>query len=211
MHRRLWFMGRPMSIRQGLVRVWRTGACTFSDVLVNEHPLVSGRLAEVRGDLEHHDSPNLHHWWEKQNRYSTAEALTVFRKLPLVAEPKLFGTKLQRRMWLKTNYRLVPFRYSMLFLYALIVQGAWISGWRGFAWARLRAEVYRMIDLKFAEMQIGVEYEGEAVVAGVPDPRVEQCDWEWWQSLGVIVCGFMKITSRARSWSVWSLKRVIME
>src|SRR5947207_2172765 len=43
-HRRLWFMGRSLPIRQKLVRLWRTGTCKFSDVLVNEHPLVNGRV-----------------------------------------------------------------------------------------------------------------------------------------------------------------------
>ncbi len=38
--RRLWFMKRPMPVRQELLRVWRTGTCRFSDVLVNEQPSV---------------------------------------------------------------------------------------------------------------------------------------------------------------------------
>lgn len=158
--RRLWFMGRPMPIRQDLLRVWRTGRCKFSDVLVNEHPIVSGRLLTVSGDLEHHDSPDLHHWWDKQNRYTTAEALTMFRGLLLAAEPRLFGTKFQRRMWLKANFHRVPFRYTLLFLHALLVQGAWRGGRVSLIWARLRVEVYRMRDNKLIEMQLrGRAYE----------------------------------------------------
>ena len=99
--RRLWFMGRPLPVRQKLMRLWRTGTCTFSDVTVNEHPLVAGRIGTVRGDLEHLDSPDLEHWRHKQDRYSTAEALAAFRKAPLSAAPNLFGNALQRRMWLK--------------------------------------------------------------------------------------------------------------
>ena len=33
--RRLWFMGKPLPIKQSLVRIWRTGQCRFTDVAVN--------------------------------------------------------------------------------------------------------------------------------------------------------------------------------
>ena len=33
------------------------GACRFTDVAVNEHPLVDGRIGNADGYLEHHDSP----------------------------------------------------------------------------------------------------------------------------------------------------------
>lgn len=174
--RRLWFMGRPMPIHQQILRVWRTGHCRFSDVLVNEYPIVAGRLVTVRGDLEHHDSPDLHHWWDKQNRYTTTEALTMFHRLPFAAKPRLFGSSLQRRMWLKTNFYKVPFRYTLLYLYALLLQGAWRAGRVGFIWARLRTELYRMIDVKFLEMQLrGRTYEipqanGDAPACGGAEP-----------------------------------------
>ena len=57
------------------------------DVAVNEHPIVDGETRDLPGEIEHHDSPNLHHWFDKQNRYSTAEALAQFQrgaKMPVV-------------------------------------------------------------------------------------------------------------------------------
>ena len=117
--RRLWFMQRPLPIRQEIVRVWRTGRCTFSDVLVNEHPIVEGALSLVHGDLEHHDSPDLEHWYDKQNRYTTSEALSALRGSTLAAAPKLFGRTLERRMWVKKNFRHIPFRFFMVSLLLL--------------------------------------------------------------------------------------------
>ena len=152
--RRLWFMGQPLGVAQDLTRVWKTGCCRFSDVLVNEHPIVQGKVVQVAGELEHHDSPNLHHWFEKQNRYSTAEATSAFRQARLADEPRLFGTPFQRRMWLKAHYRKVPFRYFLVFLYCLIGLGAWRAGKVGVMWARLRSDVYRMRDYKLAEMKL---------------------------------------------------------
>ncbi len=173
--RRLWFMGKALPVSHSLLRVWRTGSCRFSDVLVNEHPQVDGVIAEVSGELEHHDSPNLHHWYEKQNGYSSAEATSSYRKAALSDEPRLFGSAFQRRMWLKQNYRKLPFRYGLIFLYCLLVQGAWKAGRVGVIWARLRSDVYRMRDYKLLEMQTKGE-PGAAVEqrAGEADNRVER-------------------------------------
>jgi hypothetical protein len=143
-----------MPIRQSILRLWRTGTCRFADVLVNEHPIVEGSIGHLKGDLEHHDSPNLHHWFEKQNRYTTAEALTVFESRNLAAAPKLLGTALERRMWLKRVYRHVPLRHTLMFLYCYLWLGAWRAGRAGMVWSRLRSDLYRMIEYKIYEMHL---------------------------------------------------------
>ena len=152
LQRRLWFMGRRLPVCQRILRVWRTGRCRFSDVTINEHPRVEGRPMLIEGELEHHDSPDLYHWCEKQNRYTSAEALATLRGDRLSAPPRLLGSTLERRMWLKRVYWRLPFRHTLMFLYCLIGQGAWRAGRPGFIWARLRAEVYRMRDYKRLEM-----------------------------------------------------------
>ena len=152
--RRLWFMSTPLPVRERLVRIWRTGHCRFSEVSVNEHPLVDGPVARLAGDLEHHDSPNLEHWLDKQNRYTTAEAVNIVRDNRLAAEPRLLGTKLQRRMWLKKHYSKLPFRYTLAFLYYFVARGAWRAGWVGYAWARLRVVYHRLCDYKAREMRL---------------------------------------------------------
>jgi glycosyltransferase involved in cell wall biosynthesis len=173
--RRLWFMGKPLSVRQPLIRVWRTGTCRFSDVLVNEHPLVCGRVATLSGDLEHHDSPNLHHWIEKQNLYSTFEAIAAFRGNPLSDRPRLLGTALQRRMWLKRNFSRIPLRYVLLFLYCYLIQGAWRAGFAGVIWSRMRIQVYRQAHYKLQELNfLGTEYQIPVKTVGQPDTRVPQ-------------------------------------
>ena len=173
--RRLWFMGRPLPIRQSLVRVWRTGKCRFTDVLVNEHPLVTGTIVSVKGEMEHHDSPNLHHWYDKQNRYSTAEALSAKRGSALAAQPKFLGDAFQRRMWVKKYFNKIPLRYTLLFLYNYFVLGTWRSGKVGYIWAKLRVEVYRARDYKLTEMKItGKETHIKNEVSGEPDERVKQ-------------------------------------
>ncbi len=152
--RRLWFMGKQMPVYQKLIRVWRNGSCRFSNVLVNEHPIIEGIVKYIVGDLEHHDSPNLDHWLEKQNRYTTSEAISTYQKKPLSDKEILFGTSLQRRMWLKKNFYKFPFRYFFLFLYHFLYQGAYRAGRAGYIWSRLRTDVMRLVDYKYMEMKI---------------------------------------------------------
>ena len=134
--------------------MWRTGRCRFSEVQVNEHPVVDGRVRHVAGELEHHDSPDLEHWLDKQNKYTTAEAVATFQGKKLADEPRLFGTALQRRMWIKKHFMKVPFRYVAMFLYHYLVLGAWRAGWVGYAWSRLRCDVYRLWEYKLREIRI---------------------------------------------------------
>tara|TARA_B110000008_G_C16974874_1_gene565435 strand:- start:1003 stop:1785 length:783 start_codon:yes stop_codon:yes gene_type:complete len=152
--RRLWFMGKPLPIFQNIVRVWKTGQCKFSNVLVNEYPIINGNISKVRGSLEHFDSPNLEHWLNKQNKYTSLEALISFNNKELSEKPVLFGSSLQRRMWLKKNYYKIPFRYLILFLYYWIFCGLWRAGSVGFMWCRLRTDVMRLVDYKRKEMQL---------------------------------------------------------
>jgi glycosyltransferase involved in cell wall biosynthesis len=175
--RRLWFMGKPLPVRQRILRLWRTGTCRFSDVLVNEHPLVEGaNIGHVQGDLEHHDSPSLEHWIDKQNRYSSAEALSAVRGAPLSGEARLLGTALERRMWLKKNFKHFPLRFRALFWAHYLGQGAWRAGREGLIWARLRADVQRMIEYKVIELSRSgsVPWSAPPRATGMPDPRVRQ-------------------------------------
>ncbi|WP_077381255.1 glycosyltransferase family 2 protein [Mesorhizobium prunaredense] len=177
LNRRLHFLGRKLPARQKVARVWRTGRCRFSDVVVNEHAIIEGKVETADGELEHHDSPNLHHWYQKQNNYTTAEATSFYEKLALADKPKLFGSSMQRRMLLKKHLRNIPFRYQLLFLHHYFAQGAWRGGRAGYIWARLRVDVFRMIEVKLIEMRrLGTTYRSTPPVLGAPHPRAIQVD-----------------------------------
>lgn len=174
-NRRLWFMGKPLPIRQEVLRVWKTGRCRFTDVAVNEHPLVQGSVRHIPGDMEHFDSPDLQHWIEKQNTYTSAEAIARFRCAGYAVDPKLFGARLERRMWFKKNFFLIPFRYQVLLLVNILRVKPWVSGYAGVAWARLRVWVRRMIEDKLLEMRAtGKEIKMPKSNLGSPHPDVEQ-------------------------------------
>ena len=177
MQRRLWFMGRALPVRNDILRVWKTGQCRFSDVLVNEHPLVQGTIAHVAGDIEHHDSPDLEHWLHKQNKYTTAEALAFVQGATVNVRRKLLGSKEGRRAWLKLHFFKIPFRYLLVFLYYIVFKGVWRAGKVGLIWARLRADVYRYREYKIIEMGITGRRPGNVRFGiGRADARVPQFD-----------------------------------
>ncbi len=175
--RRLWFMGRPLPVRQKIPRVWLTGKCIFTDVKVNEHPIVIGPTVHVIGDLEHFDSPTLDHWIDKQNKYTTTEAHISVDGAPLSDRPYLFGTSLQRKMWIKKNFYKIPLFYFWLFLYHWLWLGAYRAGFAGYVWSRYRSEVMRMIAYKRWELKFSDRLPNKVCVTiGSPDPRVRQFD-----------------------------------
>ena len=172
---RLFFMRRPLPVKLTLLRLWRTRRAVFSEVAANEHAKVDGRVSRLINDIEHHDSPDLEHWLEKQNRYTTAEAIIAYQKSALADTPRLFGTSLQRRMWLKKNFYRMPFRYVLLFLYYWLFKGTWRAGWVGYAWARLRADVMRLIEYKRREIELMGRLPVKRFYGpGEPDCRVQQ-------------------------------------
>jgi len=177
LERRLWFMGKPLLASQQILRVWRAGKCRFTDVTVNEYPVVGGPISTVSGYLEHFDSPNLEHWIEKQNRYSTLEATNLYKKTPLALSPRLFGSATERWMWLKKNFQYFPLRYLVYFLYCYLYLGGIFRGYEGYVWSRLRVSVLQLVYLKYKEMKINNSvYNNTVSGIGAPDLRVKQFD-----------------------------------
>lgn len=172
-NRKLWFMGVEIPVEQSILRVWRTGTCKFTDVTVNEYPVVAGLSAKSRGHLEHRDSPDLEHWLNKQNKYTTAEAVSQFYGAKVALPPKLFGNATERRMWLKRNFWRIPGRYLFLFVYHYLFLGTWRSGRVGWIWSHLRVEVYRLWEFKRIEMEWrGYVLDTVPYQVGNPDLRV---------------------------------------
>lgn len=174
---RLHFMGARLPSVLRTIRIWRTASANFSNVLANEHVLAGGKTASLSEEIKHFDSPSLEHWFNKQNRYSTSEAVIRFEGHDLADRPSLFGSGLQRRMWLKKHFWKVPWRYTILFAHHLLIVGAWRAGRVGWIWSRLRVDVYRMQEYKVFEMQrlgrVPITIPNQS---GLPDKRVPRYD-----------------------------------
>lgn len=150
----LWFMGHRLSgVKNEIIRIWRTGHCHFSDVNVNEHPIINGGVVKLHGEMEHYDSRDLSHWLMKQNDYTTREAQMRFDGDKLAVEPNFLGNSLERRMWLKRIFFNIPFRYVIHNLILFFFKGAWRSGFNGWRWVKCREMVMRLREYKYLEMK----------------------------------------------------------
>lgn len=157
----LWFMGcRLKGVRGCEERIWRTGKCRFTNVKVNEHPLIAGPVKKLEGVMDHLDSVDLQVWLAKQNDYTTREAKIRFEHDALAVRPNLFGSALARRMWLKRLFYYIPCRYALFLLYCYFYLGAWRSGRVGFYWAQMRVFVMRLVELKWREMALAAKKGG---------------------------------------------------
>ncbi len=150
---RLWFMGRPLHATAPNLRLFRTGKCNVTQVACNEHFRVPGGIGHLDGILEHKDTLNLHEWYEKQNLWTTREAIQQARPVSNDERPVLLGTALQRKAFLRKVLKKVPCRNCIRFLYYWLKFGAWRDGRAGVVWASLRVWVADVIDLKVEEMR----------------------------------------------------------
>ena len=151
--RRLWFMGKPLHIKQEILRVWRHGKCHFPAMIVNEHPKVEGTTKRLDGFMEHLDSANLHTWLGKQNLYTTMLAITTYEKDPLEVKPNLFGSRRQRVVFFKKYFWKIPFRYQLMFLQLYFLRGLWRDGQVGRDWVRGRIMMRRLVEMKMREFK----------------------------------------------------------
>jgi glycosyltransferase involved in cell wall biosynthesis len=62
-----WYPGR-------VERLFNKHKAKFSDSEVHEHLIYEGKAGELKNDLEHYTDPDIHHYFEKFNRYTTLAA-----------------------------------------------------------------------------------------------------------------------------------------
>lgn len=118
--------------------------------------LPADRVGTLREPLEHYSfGKGLHDWFEKHNRYSTAEAL---HELALDAtEPVGVGAVLrsrdgvERKRALKRLFARLPFRPTIRFLYMYLWRRGFLDGHAGLTYCRLLAIYEYMIVLKLRE------------------------------------------------------------
>ncbi len=153
----LMFMGR--SLRRATaypvfqVRLGRRASLRFRQVGHGQREHMDpSRIGTLREPYLHFSfSKGLEEWFDKHNRYSTAEA----RQRILSAEPlllhQLFARDpVERRRMLKRIAAHLPFRPTLRFLWAYVLRGGLLDGRPGFEYCRLMATYEAMIAAKIA-------------------------------------------------------------
>lgn len=170
---RLWFMGEPLHATSDNLRLLRRGKCKVSQVACNEHFMVPGKVGRLSGILEHKDTLSLHEWYEKQNLWTTREAIQRVKPPSEDEMPRFWGNSLQRKAFFSLVLRKVPGGRLVRFFYYYLKFGAWRDGRTGVVWAMLRGWVIDVVDLKAEEMRRqGVPKKLPEGRHGTYDPRV---------------------------------------
>lgn len=68
-----WYPGR-------VTRLFNKHNCKFSDSDVHEHLVINGKVGELKKDLDHYTDPNIHHYFDKFNSYTTLAAKDLAEK-----------------------------------------------------------------------------------------------------------------------------------
>lgn len=171
---RLWFMGQPLHAMTDNFRLFRKGRTRVTQVACNEHFQAEGRIVHLDGILEHKDTLTLHDWYEKQNLWTTLEAIQRVKPPSEDEVPKLLGgTQVQRKAFFKVLLGKIPGGELLRFLYYLFKFEAWRDGVAGWQWARLRVWVEHVIQIKAYEMRKhGVPVRIPEGRHGTYDPRI---------------------------------------
>lgn len=170
---RLWFMGRGLHVAPWSPRLMRTEYADVTDVACNEHFfLKEGKWGYIDGFVEHHDTPTLWHWYEKQNLYTTREAIGIVNGTARVEKPKLFGNSNERNHWFALVLPKLPLGlgYLLMFLGYYLKFKAWKDGATGYYWAKCRVWVQWVTFFKVKEIR------RTGVLPKMPDSRHGEFD-----------------------------------
>lgn len=163
--RRVYFLGKW--IKNGgyyptwLLRIWKFKEGYCENRLVHESFILKkGKTIHFKNDIVDHNLNNLTWWTTKHNTYATKEAVDLLNNIYTFmnydeVEPKLFGSQIQRKRWLKLRYAKLPLflRPFLYFHFRYIFQGGFLDGRAGFIWHFLQGLWYRfLVDAKINEI-----------------------------------------------------------
>jgi glycosyltransferase involved in cell wall biosynthesis len=176
--RRVYFMNRW--IKHGgcypiwLLRIWRIGKAHCEEKWIDEHiKITEGKVLFLDNDIIDENKKSLHWWIEKHNNYATREAIDIlnlkgnFLQYNTV-QPKLFGTQVQRKRWLKNSvYSNMPLfiRSFLYFIYCYFFKLGFLDGKEGLIRHFLQGFWYRfLVDAKIYEIKKNIKYKNKQII-----------------------------------------------
>jgi len=128
------------------------------DVEVHEHVVLNGRAGYLRAPLLHLDYKDISRWIARHNNYSTWDAKMRLRLLQggdfsCSIRPRLFGSPIERKRWLKRLWVRLPCRPLLRFIYMYFIRLGFLDGKQGFIYAVLKATHEFHINVKMWEMR----------------------------------------------------------
>jgi len=128
------------------------------DVELHSYPIMEGSIGRLRSPMIHRDRADLHHHFDRHNTYSDGEALlrTRYRYRSRAAEvhPRLLGTPVERRRFLKRLFLSLPGKPWVYFTYSYLLRGGFLDGRAGFTYNVLKSFYWYQIGIKEHEIQL---------------------------------------------------------
>jgi len=138
-----------------IVRLLRLGRARYEARGVHEHVMVDGPLGYLKGDLIHDGMKGMDDWIAKHNRYATAEAHAQLNSPDRSVEGRFFGTRIQRRRFLKEQvWRRLPFRPLWLFILLYFVRLGFLDGRLGLRFCLMHAVFESFVTAKVWERRV---------------------------------------------------------
>ena len=128
------------------------------DVEVHEHVVLNGNAGFLREPMLHLDYKDLHRFIARHNNYSTWDAkmrlhLLQGGRFSQSIQPRLFGTPVERKRWLKRLWVRLPGKPFLRFFYIYVLRLGFLDGYPGFVYAVFKAIQEFHIAAKMWEMQ----------------------------------------------------------
>jgi glycosyltransferase involved in cell wall biosynthesis len=127
---------------------------SMADMEVHEHVVVDGKTARLQHPLLHHNVESLSHYIRKHDEYSNWDARVWLEGEAGSAElhPSLFGSRAQRRRWLRKNFFAIPGSPLLFFFYKYIfhlgfldgIPGLIYCGMQGIQFFHIKAKIYEL-------------------------------------------------------------------
>jgi hypothetical protein len=157
----IYFLGKPLKGGYPLKKLalFRPSAGEYEriveaswshlDMEVHEHPVLMGAVGTIKPKIDHRDLRGIEAWTIKHVAYANWEAQ---RYLKNTGDPLIYKqwTALQ-----KIKYKLMatPLLGQAYFFGSLILLGGFFDGWRGLAWAQLKAGYFAQVYTRIQELK----------------------------------------------------------
>ena len=155
------FMGRRLNygLPQRKLALFRTGRGLFErieedrwsslDMEVHEHPIIDGKVGEIKVPIDHDDDRGLSKFIEKHTDYARWEAR---RNLLMRSAPR-DGSAIPLTLRQRTKYRFITAWWypAGYFLYAYVIRLGFLDGRAGFVYAAMKFWYFTLIQSFTAE------------------------------------------------------------
>ena len=162
------FLGRQL--KHGATALWKLslfkhGRAAFEKRLENqdtsmlpieihEHMLLDSKAGFLKNPVRHENINNIHRYIEKHNAYYNWEAKIHLYGSEEDIKPAFWGTRPQRRKWLKGKYRALLGASLLRFLYCYVVRFGFLDGLPGLIYAAFKGVQVFHTKVKIYELKL---------------------------------------------------------